>query len=162
MLYSFFNGLSWCVQNSEGVSIHPTASGQYPPKTGYPAINGAAVSLDFGCHKIDDDGELIARDYANYLATDNLTLDELQQWEDLNGVKLLKKLLQYNQGSLDPVDGDLTASEYARWLRYIGDTDAGGDLLGGMVPATCTAGTGIGPDLDWLDVGDGMIVFVDG
>lgn len=49
-----------------------------------------------------------------------------------------------------------TPSEYLRLIAWLGSS-----VVENMVPAEVTAGTGIGPNLDWADNGNGCILFVE-
>ena len=151
-MYVFNNGTNWVMENGEGTSIHPTASGVYPPETGWPDINSKAVSLNHAAFGVSSGGALEEKGLAEYLAKFSGADGFWMQWKEIDGVCHLNNSVQYNQFQ------QYTPSEYARLSRWCKRyTDSCG--AGVLVPAEVTAGTGIGPSGEWASV-DGNIVLV--
>ena len=93
---------------------HPTANGAYPPKTGWPV----PLVLLYKSHWIDDDGNLIRRDFDNFLSTPNLTKNELLRWgKTTEGNCFLEKVIEYNAKTTD----ELTEEEYDSMVSFSGE-----------------------------------------
>ena len=117
-----WTGAKWTMTTADGISVHPTANGQYPDKTGWPDIDGVAVSLDYGSNRIDANGNLVERDMANYKATQNLSNEELIVWTKMAGGGCgVKEDIHYAQGTIE----NMTAGQYAQAVKYIGEASCG-------------------------------------
>ena len=114
-----YNGTKWVMTTEEGISVHATATGQYPPKTGWPDIGGVAVSLDYDMFGIGDDGTRTELTKALYDAFTNGTDNTLLQYEQGGsaGYGHVKLVLRYKQGTT----AGWTEAEYAKALALAND-----------------------------------------
>ena len=96
----YWNAPHWNVSfPPNGASVHPTATGQYPPKTGWPDIGTLSIVLDYDSPEIDDDGNLVAHSLAEELALTNGADNVLRKFErtGANDTCVLAEKLHYNQ-----------------------------------------------------------------
>lgn len=102
-----WNNSKWEKVLASETIIHPTANGLYPPKKGWPD----GMEFDYDCNWIDDDGNIISRNYINFLKTVNLTGNET--------IKFSSKC-EVDETLLLPVQGvnNLTYSEYQELDEY--------------------------------------------
>ena len=122
--FTQWNGANWVITTLVGTSTHPTATGFFPPLTGWPDASGQPVSTDYNRFFIDtsnnDDCKFTRRDHADYLAWPNLSGGEIIQWE-----KYLDLVCVANKYAVYPQAIVFTESQYNQGVRWAGNPSCG-------------------------------------
>ena len=67
-----WTGASWVMTTTNGISVHPTATGLYPPETGWPDIDSSSVSLSVSSMAwLETNGDAKAFSYTELYAYTN-------------------------------------------------------------------------------------------
>ena len=111
----------WEVRRLTSLSTHPTATGQYPPKLGWGVYGGGDTIpiVNYNSNWIDDDGELISRDYINFITTANLTGNEILKFER-KGAYNLPHLMETMHMKQD-FNSNMTVEERDAIAEFLGD-----------------------------------------
>lgn len=118
---------------SSEIWTHPTATGQYPPKTGWSigSLGSPAPTIAYGSPWINDDGTLRERTLTTALARKNLEDDAADKFGKYLGNCFWKEATQYNQNTID----EMSEAQLKQLERWTGDPTCG---FGHLVPALLT------------------------
>lgn len=120
-------GGHWVYIGPVGPSTNPAVAGVYPTKHNWPnASGGETISIDYNSNWIMDNGNLINRDYNNFLAIPNLVNDELLTWKRMTGGGCgVSKDAQLTQWAVINFD----EAEYLDSVNLAGDLSCGRGIL---------------------------------
>ena len=117
-----WTGAKWLMTTENGISVHPTATGLYPPETGWPDIDGSPVSLSHSCGWIKADGTTTLY-WADFVTLPNFTDDVIMKWaEDGYGDTChLDEMGLYQQGTTEGASN----ADMDKAASYHGESDCG-------------------------------------
>jgi len=122
----YWDGSNWKTDVAFlGTTTHPTGTGFFPPKTGWPDLGGYTFVLDYTCWWLDDTTQnYIKRDYDDFLARYNLAQYQIEQWKKDIACVVEQSLLYSQDTAITP----LWYKKGPRWAEYY--TDECGTRIG--------------------------------